>query len=221
MNLKQDPAWLLQTVTDLSRHEGFRAWPYPDPLSRWGRSYSNPKYRWGFRDPRIIMAELGLKREDAQHGAPWTNGFGETKGVTIDTPQVNREAQRVKLRDRVIEHVAELNDLVPGWRSNYPVVVQTVLANLIYNLGYKKLSKFAETLGMIKRHEYARAADNLTKSAWHKQVGNRALELEERLRTGKIEDKHLVIAIKDKFEMKPDFSQVKGKVTGPEGGFRE
>lgn len=221
MSIKQDPAWLLQTLTDLSRHEGFRAWPYPDPLSRWGRAYSNPKYRWGFRDPRIIMAELGLKREDAMNGAPWTNGFGETKKVTIDTPQVSREAQRVKLRDRLIEHVAELEGLVPGWRSNYPVVVQTVLANLIYNLGYKKLAKFENTLRYIRQKDYVKAADNLVHSAWHKQVGARALELEERLRTGKIENKHLVVAINDKLEMKPDFSQVEGTVRGPNGVIKE
>lgn len=215
-----DPAWLLQTTTDVSRHEGFRPFPYPDPLSRWGRMYKGAKYRWGFKPPRMIMAELGLSAADAKNGAPWTNGFGETKGVTIDTPEVAREPQLKKLRDRVIEHANELVKIFPEWR-NYPVVIQTVLANMIYNLGYKKLAAFDTTIGMIKRGEYARAADNLTKTAWHKQVGDRALELEQRLRTGKIESKHLVVAIKDDFQVKPDFSGVTGRVFGPNGELKQ
>lgn len=211
-----DPPWLVQTTFDVARHEGFRPWPYPDPLSRWGRAYKGATYRWGFRPPRQIMAELGLKLEDVRHGAPWTNGFGETKNVNVDTPEVNREAQNKKLRARIIEHVELLHKIVPNWRS-YPVVVQTVLANMIYNLGYDRLSKFSQTISLLREERWAEAADNLTKTAWHKQVGGRALELEQRLRTGRIEPKHLVIALRDDYEVKPDFSQVRGRVTGPNG----
>lgn len=214
MTITAKPAWRIQTLFDLARHEGFRPWPYPDPLSRIGRRYASAKYRWGFRPPRLIMAELGITNAD--EGRPWTNGFGETKGVTPDTPEVNREAQMRKLEDRLLEHVAGLDKLTPGWR-NWPVVVQTVLANMIYNLGYDRLSKFAQTIALIQNKRYAEAADNLTKSAWHKQVGARALELEQRLRTGRIESKHLVIALKDDYEVKPDFSNVVSKVTGPKG----
>lgn len=208
------PAWRIQTLFDLARHEGFRPWPYPDALSRIGRRFAGAKYRWGFKPPRLIMAELGITNE--REGAPWTNGFGETKGVTPDTPEVRREQQMIKLEDRLLEHVKGLDVLLPRWRE-YPVVVQTVLANMIYNLGYDRLSKFQQTLALIAQGRYADAADNLTHTAWHKQVGERALELEERLRTGKIADKHLVVAIKNSYDVKPDFSEVEGRVIGPQG----
>lgn len=204
------PAWRIQTLFDLARHEGFRPWPYPDPLSRIGRRFKGATYRWGFKPPRLIMAELGIT--DISEGMPWTNGFGETKGVTPDTPEVRREQQMIKLEDRLMEHVKGLDVLTPNWQ-NMPVVVQTVLANLIYNLGQQKLSGFKHTLRFINTGEYPSAAENLTQSVWHKQVGERALELEERLRTGKILPKHLVVAIKNE----PDFSQVKGRVVGPNG----
>lgn len=204
------PAWRIQTIFDLSRHEGFRPWPYPDALSRIGRRFAGAKYRWGFRPPRLIMAELGIT--DASEGMPWTNGFGETKHITPDTPEVRRETQLAKLEDRLMEHVKGLDVLVPKWQE-YPVVVQTVLANLIYNLGQERLAKFNHTLSLIHQKRWAEVADNLTLTAWHKQVGDRALELEERLRTGKILPKHLVVAIKNE----PDFSGVTGTVRGIDG----
>lgn len=207
------PAWRIQTLFDLARHEGFRPWPYPDPLSRIGRLYGSAKYRWGFKPPRLILAELGL---DAKDGKPWTNGFGETYNITPDTPEVSREYSMKHLENRLMEHVVGLDKLVPGWRSKYPVVVQTVLANLIYNLGQERLGKFVNTLNLIRTGQYKEAADNLVKSAWHKQVGERALELEQRLRTGRIEPKHLVIALKDDYEVKPDFTNVEGRVTSTE-----
>jgi GH24 family phage-related lysozyme (muramidase) len=188
MSIVGKPRWRVQTVADLARHEGFRAFPYPDPLSRIGRSYSSPKYKWGFKPARLILAELGLKEAD---GRPWTNGFGETKGITPDTPQVNRESQMKKLDDRLMEHVALLDQIIPEWQR-MPTFAQTVLANLSYNLG-TRLKQFGQTLELFKKGDYAGAAGRLRKTPWFKQVGARAEELCTRLEHGTIAPQHIVI----------------------------
>ena len=47
-NIIARPYWFKQVCSDLERHEGFRQFAYPDPLSFIGKNYSNPKYKWGF-----------------------------------------------------------------------------------------------------------------------------------------------------------------------------
>lgn len=190
MQLTAKPRWRVQTVADLARHEGFRPYPYPDPLSRIGRSYPPSKtVRWGYEPPRLIMAKLGLKND--ADGKPWTNGFGETKGITPDTPQVNRESQMKKLEDRLMEHVVLLDQIIPEWKT-MPAFAQTVLANLSYNLG-SRLKQFVQTLDLFKKGEYAEAAARLRKTPWFKQVGKRAEELCTRLERGMIAPEHIVI----------------------------
>lgn len=180
------PAWFVQTVADLQRHEGFREFAYPDPLSLLFKKF--PRERWGFMPAELILAKLGV---DSRLGNPWTVGFGETKGVTPSTRMPKLFATRL-LEQRVIDHVKGLDVLMPDWHK-HPLAVQTVLANLIYNLGLKKLSMFRPTLNIIDSGNYAAAGQRLRSSLWYKQVGKRGIELTQRLITGRIEPEHLVV----------------------------
>lgn len=190
-NGNSEPLWMPQVLADLERHEGYREYAYPDALSEWGRKYPMWKHRWGRRPASVIMAELGLSKDDVAKGAPWTVGFGFTKGVR-HTTRTTRGESRERLKAEIVEHVKGLDVLVPGWRTEHSLVVQSVLTNLIYNLGQYRLSKFAPTLALFKTKEYAAAAARLENTAWYKQTGNRSKELVERLRTGRIRPEHLV-----------------------------
>jgi len=180
-----------QAIADLERHEGYREYAYPDALSEWGRKFPMWKHNWGRRPASVIMAELGLDVKDVAKGAPWTVGFGFTKGVK-HTSRTTRGESRQRLKNEIIEHVKGLDVLVPGWRTEHSIVVQSVLVNLIYNLGQLRLSKFAPTLALFKTKDYAGAAARLRNTAWYKQVGLRSIELVERLETGRIRPEHLV-----------------------------
>lgn len=186
-----EPLWMPQVLADLERHEGYREYAYPDALSEWGRKYPMWKHGWGRRPASVIMAELGLSKDDVAKGAPWTVGFGFTKGVKY-TSRTTRGISRERLKEEVVEHVKGLDVLVLGWRTEHSLVVQSVLANLIYNLGQLRLSKFAPTLALFKSREYAAAAARLRNTAWYKQVGVRSVELVERLESGRIRPEHLV-----------------------------
>lgn len=186
-----DPEWLPQTLADLERQEAYREYAYPDPLSNWGKLFPAKKYRWGFRPASVIMQELGLSPANAKLGAPWTVGIGFTHGVTY-TSRTTRQQSYQRLREEVLDHAKGLDTLLPGWRSDHDLVIQTVLVNMIYNMGTARLSKFAPTLELIKKKEYKAAAARIRNTPYYKQTGNRSAELMKRLETGRIEPQHKI-----------------------------
>jgi len=176
---------LLQVRSDLWRHEGYRKYAYPDPLSLLGRKYRN--HKWGFKPAREILALIG---QPDTAGRPWTVGVGYTIGVTPDSTMTEEQAGK-KLEDHIIQCAGDLDRIYPLWKTR-SFVTQTVLLNLIYNMGPKALSKFTNTLKFITAGDYEAAANNLEKSLWFTQVGRRAEELVDRLATQEIPDQYAV-----------------------------
>lgn len=185
------PGWLKQTVADLARHEGFGEFAYPDPLSALEKKYPARKHGWGKKPARVIAAQLGLSQADLDAGRPWTVGHGFTHRVTPDS-SIKLEASLHRLRDEALAHVADLHKLLPEWKA-FPVYAQTVVANLAFNMGIERLSKFKTTLDLLNKREFAAAGTNLRKSLWFKQVGHRSKELVERLEKGIIQPQFKVI----------------------------
>lgn len=185
--LMRKPLWLVQTVADLDRHEGFRAFAYPDPLSKLGQKYRGRKWKWGFEPGEHLLVRYGEREID---GRPWTVGYGFTRGVNPST-QVSKERARQILEQEILVHVEILDYLIPRWRQ-MPVVVQTVLANMAYNMG-GRLKQFKNTLAVIEAGRYEEAGERLKHSLWYKQVGTRAKELIARLQTGEIDERFKVI----------------------------
>lgn len=156
--LMAKPLWLVQTKADLYRHEGYREYAYPDPLSRLGQKYRSRKWGWGFEPGDRLLAKYG---ENERDGRPWTVGVGFTHGVNPST-RVSKERALHILEDQIVVHVRVLDHLLPRWR-HMPVVVQTVLANMAYNMG-NRLGQFRATLAVIDAGRYAEAGDRLTKA---------------------------------------------------------
>jgi lysozyme len=127
---------------------------------------------------------------DVSKGTPWTVGIGNTVGVGPDT-RVSKVQARSDLSKHINQNLRELDKLVPTWKT-MPFPIQTVLVNLVYNMGVAGLAKFKNTLTYLKAGNYAAAAANLERSLWYKQVGIRAKEIVARVRTNSIEPKHLV-----------------------------
>jgi GH24 family phage-related lysozyme (muramidase) len=96
-----------------------------------------------------------------------------------------------KCEEHIISLVPGMERIFPDWK-NQPFAVQTVLFNMAYNMGIEGLAKFKNTLKYVLARDYAAAATNLKKSLWYQQVGTRAKELVERVRTQQIEPQHLV-----------------------------
>jgi lysozyme len=79
--------------------------------------------------------------------------------------------------------MSDLNKNLPWW-INLTESRQRVLANMVFNLGIGKLLGFNNTLAYMKAGDYDKAADNMLKSVWAKQVGVRADRLAKMMREG-------------------------------------
>ena len=63
-----------------------------------------------------------------------------------------------------------------------PEEAQQVIANMMFNLGRPRLSKFAGMKRGVDARDWNQAADEMVDSAWYRQVTNRADRLVERVR---------------------------------------
>ena len=66
--------------------------------------------------------------------------------------------------------------------NNLPEEVQQVIANMMFNLGRPRLSKFAGMKRGVDARDWNQAADEMVDSNWYRQVTNRADRLVERVR---------------------------------------
>ena len=66
--------------------------------------------------------------------------------------------------------------------NNYPEDVQRVIANMMFNMGRPRLSKFKGMKRGVDARDWNAAADEMVDSAWYRQVTKRADRLVERMR---------------------------------------
>lgn len=178
---------VLQVKKDLERHEGFREYAYPDPLSPMARKYKGKDWPWGFVPARTLMARI--KDAKDSDGAPWTYGFGFTYGVTPDS-RITRILAERKLEALILNQDDTLAAALPWYSKGASFVTKTVLINMAFNLGLKGLLGFKNTLNFVKLKDYEKAARNMMLSLWYTQTGSRAKELALRMKTQTIEPLH-------------------------------
>jgi GH24 family phage-related lysozyme (muramidase) len=103
------------------------------------------------------------------------------------------------------EYGQEVGTLVPEWRSravfetdieivlkdcvklyddfyDLPEEAQLVIANMMFNLGYTRFSKFKGMKSGVDSRDWNKAADEMIDSRWYRQVTNRANRLVERIK---------------------------------------
>lgn len=98
-------------------------------------------------------------------------------GSEITTERVN------ELYKEDIESV--LNDcewLFDDW-DNLPEEIKLVLANMMFNMGLSKLSRFVKMRAYVDKGEWQGMADEMENSLWHRQVFNRSTRLINRVRS--------------------------------------
>jgi lysozyme len=91
------------------------------------------------------------------------------------------EGRCVEVFEKDVQSV--LDDCVicfEGW-ENYPEEAQQVFANMMFNMGRTRLSKFKMMIAAAEAGAWKQAATEGRNSRWHKQVTNRAERLMSRL----------------------------------------
>ena len=67
--------------------------------------------------------------------------------------------------------------------EDLPEEAQRVIANMMFNMGYPRFSKFIGMKSGVDARDWNEAADEMVDSSWYYQVINRATRLVERMRS--------------------------------------
>lgn len=107
-----------------------------------------------------------------------TIGYGrnlEDVGISED------EAEMLLLNDveRCWEQLSQFD-----WFHDLNEARQWALVDMLYNLGFSRFMGFKKMLAALERRDYESAAAEMLDSKWARQVGNRAIELAEIMRSG-------------------------------------
>jgi lysozyme len=100
---------------------------------------------------------------------------GQTVGTPVSEERVNECFE--KDVQTVIEDCKKLHD---GW-DGYPQEVKQVIANMMFNMGLTRLSKFKNHNAALQSGNWKEAAKEGRDSRWYNQVTNRAERLMKRL----------------------------------------
>ena len=115
--------------------------------------------------------------------------FGIGHLVTESDPENGQTLGTAVSEDRVTEAfesdiqgvLRDCNILYSDFH-NLPEEAQQVIANMMFNLGRPRLSKFAGMKRGVDARDWNQAADEMVDSNWYRQVTNRADRLVERIR---------------------------------------
>lgn len=101
-------------------------------------------------------------------------------GEEIGTPV--SESRVIEAFEQDVETVlSDCAILYPDF-DELPEEVQQIVANMMFNLGRPRLSKFAGMKRGVDSQDWGAAADEMVDSRWYRQVGARAERLVERMR---------------------------------------
>jgi lysozyme len=135
-----------------------------------------------------IAADEGVKYEIyLDHLGLPTFGIGH---LVLDTdPEHGQEVGTPVSEDRVNECfdkdvevvLADCEKLYPDFEE-LPEEAQLIIANMMFNMGRPRLSKFKGMKAGVDARDWNEAADQMVDSRWYKQVTNRADRLVQRMR---------------------------------------
>ena len=104
----------------------------------------------------------------------------EEYGQEVGTP-VDRERIKECFRSDLANVVSDCTRLYPDF-DDLPDEAQEIIANMMFNMGRPRLSKFKGMKRGVDARDWNAAADEMVDSKWYTQVPNRAERLVERMR---------------------------------------
>ena len=115
--------------------------------------------------------------------------FGIGHLVRDNDPESGEPVGTPVSKDRVIEAfnqdvetvLSDCNILYDDF-GDLPEEAQLIIANMMFNLGRPRLSKFKGMKAGVDSRDWKKAADEMVDSAWYRQVPNRAGRLVTRMK---------------------------------------
>ena len=109
-----------------------------------------------------------IKEHDPEYGQP------------VGTP-VSEDRVRQRFNLDIAVTIEDCQVLYDDF-DDLPEEAQLVIANMMFNMGRPRLSKFKGMKAGVDDRDWERAADEMVDSRWHDQVPNRAKRLVKRIR---------------------------------------
>ena len=104
-------------------------------------------------------------------------------GRNLEDVGISEKEAEMLLQNDVQQVTAQLKEKFP-WVLQLDEVRFAALINFTFNVGIGTASKFVNAMALLKAGNYDTAADEFLDSRWAKQVGQRAIEITEQIRTG-------------------------------------
>mgnify|MGYP003315409430 FL=1 len=125
----------------------------------------------------IYLDHLGLATFGIGHlVTEWDEEYGWEVGTPVSEDRCN------EVFDSDIQVVlSDCEHLYPDF-DELPEEVQRIIANMMFNMGRPRLSKFKGMKAGVDARDWQKAADEMVDSRWYRQVTNRAERLVERMR---------------------------------------
>ena len=125
----------------------------------------------------IYLDHLGLATFGIGHlVTEWDEEYGWEVGTPVSEDRCN------EVFDSDIQVVlSDCQHLYPDF-NDLPEEVQRIIANMMFNMGRPRLSKFKGMKAGVDARDWNKAADEMVDSRWYRQVTNRAERLVERMR---------------------------------------
>lgn len=115
--------------------------------------------------------------------------FGIGHLVREDDPEYGAEVGTPVSEERVVEvFESDIRITIEDCEKLYgdfhdlPDEAKLIIANMCFNLGYPRLSKFKGMKAGVDARDWNKAADEMVDSRWYRQVPNRAERLVKRMR---------------------------------------
>jgi lysozyme len=102
--------------------------------------------------------------------------YGWEVGTSVDTHRVDKAFEY-----DVQSVLTDCEKLYVQW-EHLPEEAQLIVANMMFNMGLTRLSKFKGMKRGVDARDWNQAADEMVDSRWYSQVTNRANRLVERMR---------------------------------------
>ena len=109
----------------------------------------------------------------------WTIGVGRN----LEDVGLSEEEIDMLLLNDIVRTKELMDDYIP-WHNELDEVRQEALINFVFNVGIGTTMKFKNAMTSLEEGDYAAGAAHMLDSAWAKQVGDRAIEITDMIKTG-------------------------------------
>ena len=113
-------------------------------------------------------------------GGKKTVGYGRN----LEDIGISEEEAEMLLKNDIYEATNQLLNAFP-FMATFSDVRISAMINFTFNVGIGTVRKFSNTIEYLKNEDWDAAADEMMDSKWAEQVGDRAIQITEQIRTGR------------------------------------